>query len=177
MSPREVIFVIGLLLILLELVLLFILWSSFRGAPWFPTSLANVRKMLAMADVQADEVVYDLGSGDGRVLVVAARHFGARAVGIEIDPLRYLWTRGLIAILGLRGQVEVIWGNFFNQDLSQADVVTVYLLQKTNVRLMDKLRRELRPGARVVSNTFIFPGWPLAHKDSKAQIYMYRMGE
>jgi SAM-dependent methyltransferase len=168
---------IGVLLVLLELVLLFILWSSFRGAPWFPTSLANVRKMLTLADVQPDEVVYDLGSGDGRVLFMAARRFGARAVGIEIDPLRTLWTRTLITILGLQGQVKVVRGDFFNQDLSQANVVTVYLLPKTNVRLMKKLRRELHPGARVVSNTFIFPGWSLAGRDSESQIYLYRMGE
>jgi cyclopropane fatty-acyl-phospholipid synthase-like methyltransferase len=172
---NEVIFVLGLLLVLLGIVLLFILWTSFRGAPWFPTSLANVRKMLAMADVQPGEVVYDLGSGDGRVIIMAARRFGARAVGIEIDPLRYLWTRMLITVLGLQGEVRVVWGDFFDQDLSQADVVTVYLLQKTNTRLMDKLRRELRPGARVVSNTFIFPGWALARKDSEAQLYMYKM--
>jgi SAM-dependent methyltransferase len=174
---NEVIFIIGLLLVLLEFVLLFILWSSFRGAPWFPTSVANVRKMLTLADVQPGEVVYDLGSGDGRVLFMAARHFGARAMGIEIDPLRTLRTRVLITILGLQGQVEVVRGDFFKQDLSQADVVTVYLLPKTNVRLMKKLRRELHPGARVVSNTFIFPGWSLADRDSESQLYLYRMKE
>lgn len=174
---NETLFVIGLLLVLLELVLLFILWSSFLGAPWFPTSLATVRKMLTLADVQPGEVVYDLGSGDGRVLIMAARQFGARAVGIEIDPLRTLWARLLVTILGLQGQVEVIWGNLFHQDFSPADVVTVYLLPKTNVRLMHKLRRELKPGTRVVTNTFIFPGWSLAGKDSQSQIYLYRMGE
>ncbi len=152
-----------------------IFWTQFRGALWVPTPLPTVRKMLSMADVRPGEVVYDLGSGDGRVIVNAARQFGARAVGIEVDPLRYLWTQLMITVFRLRGQVKVIWGDFFNQDLSQADVVTVYLQQETNLRLMNKLMRELRPGTRVVSHAFTFPGWQLIGQDEKAQLYVYKI--
>jgi predicted RNA methylase len=152
-----------------------VFWTQFRGALWVPTPQSTVRKMLKMADVGPGDVVYDLGSGDGRVIITAARQFGARAVGIEVDPLRYLWTQLAITVFRLRGQVKVVWGDFFNQDLSRADVVTVYLQQETNLRLMNKLMHELRPGTRVVSHTFTFPGWQIISRDEKAQLYVYKI--
>ena len=152
-----------------------LLWTAPAGAPWLPTSRKHVRRMLTLAGVQPGEVVYDLGSGDGRVLFIAAREFGARAVGIELDPLRYLWTQVRITLLGLQGQVRVIRGNFFTQDISEADVVTVYLLPKTNIRLRRKLWDELHPGARIVSSVFIFPGIAPAHIDKEAHLYLYKV--
>ena len=168
-------YVYTLIWIILIIIFASIFWTQFRGALWVPTPLATVKKMLVMADVKPGEVVYDLGSGDGRVIVTAARQFGANAVGIEVDPLRYAWAQAMITIFKLRGQVKVIWGDFFDQDLSQADVVTVYLQQETNLRLMNKLMRELRPGTRVVSNTFIFPGWKIINQDEKAHLYVYKI--
>ena len=161
--------------IILVSVLTFIAWSQTFGAPWVPTPYKTVHLMLEMAGVRPGVVVYDLGSGDGRVIIEAARSFGARAVGIEIDPTRYLWTKIKISMLNLQDDVQVLFGNFFLKDLRYADVVTVYLLQGTNVKLMEKLENELRPGTRVVSNTFIFPGWKIIRQDSKAQIYVYRV--
>jgi SAM-dependent methyltransferase len=133
----------------------------------------KVHKMLKMAQVGPDDVVYDLGCGDGRMIVTAARHYGARAVGIEIDPFRYLWCQLLIAILGLRDRVRVMYGDFFAKDLSGADVVTCYLLQSTNEKLQGKLKRELPPSARVVSSDFSFPGLPLLGWDREARVYVY----
>jgi predicted RNA methylase len=117
-------------------------------------------------------LVYDLGCGDGRTIVTAARRYGARAVGIEIDPLRYLWCQALITVLGLRGRVRIVYGNFFKQDLSDASVVTCYLLQDTNNKLEGKLKRELRPGTRVVSNTFTFSGLRHVRQDGDAKLYL-----
>jgi SAM-dependent methyltransferase len=151
------------------------MWTAPAGAPWLPTSRKHVRRILTLAGVQPGEVVYDLGSGDGRVLFIAAREFGARAVGIELDPLRYVWTQVWITLLGLRGQVRVIRGNFFTQNISEADVVTVYLLPQTNIRLRRKLWGELRPGARIVSSVFIFPGIAPAHIDKEAHLYLYKI--
>jgi SAM-dependent methyltransferase len=150
-----------------------VLWTDRRGAPWAPTSMSKVHKMLKLAKVGPDDLVYDLGCGDGRTIVTAARHYGARAVGIEIDPLRYLWCQLLITALGLRDRVRIVYGDFFNQDFSDADVVTCYLLSKTNKKLEKKLKQELRPTTRVVSNTFTFPGLRLAGQDADAKIYMY----
>lgn len=165
----------ALLAIAITLTILSIAWSGVAGAPWLPSARHRVRRMLELAEVRPDDVVYDLGSGDGRVLLVAARDFGARAVGIEIDPLRCLWTRKHLAVRGLSDRTEVIWGNFFHEDLSGADIVTVYLRQDTNNRLMNKLWRELKPGTRVVSNTFIFPGREVETIDRDEHLYLYRI--
>ena len=151
-----------------------ILWPGLRGAPWYPTSLRTVRKMLDLAKVGPGDVVYDLGCGDGRTIVTAARRYGARAVGIEIDPLRYVWCQALITVLGLRSRVRVVYGDFFSQDLSEADVITCYLLDSTNRKLQKKLLRELAPGARVVSHMFAFPELHLLHYDNQDQLYLYR---
>lgn len=129
----------------------------FTGAHWVPTPVNTVRRMLRLANVQPGETVYDLGSGDGRVLIIAAREFGARAVGVEIDPLKYLWTRAMIAMLGLSDRVTVHRANFFDVDLGGADVITLYLLPKANARLLPKFERELKAGARVVAHAFALP--------------------
>ena len=97
-----------------------IVWTHFWGAPWVPTSRALVHNMLTIAEVEPGDVVYDLGCGDGRVIITAARRFGAQAVGIEIDPLRYVWCQLLITLLRLRKRVKVFFGDFFSQDLSDA---------------------------------------------------------
>lgn len=151
------------------------LWTSANGAPWVPTKLRTVRRLLEMVQVRAGETVYDLGSGDGRVLIVAARGFGARGVGIELDPVRVLWTRLFVLLLGLRKKVEVRQGNFFTQDFRDADVVVCYLLTSTNRRLGDKLIEDLRPGTRVISNAFPFPDWELVEEDLEHRIYLYRI--
>jgi SAM-dependent methyltransferase len=164
------------LLILLVLVLLTsVLWTNRFGAPWVPTPMRTVRKMLEMAGVGPGDLVYDLGCGDGRTIITAARRYGARAVGIEIDPFRYLWCQLLITVLGLRGQVRVLYGSFYRQDLSEASVVTCYLLQSTNEKLQGKLMRELRPDTRIVSHSFTFPRLHLLRQDGGDELYLYNL--
>jgi SAM-dependent methyltransferase len=153
------------------------LWPTFTGAPWEPTPLKRARRMLELAEVQPGETVYDLGCGDGRLIVLAAREFGARAVGVEIEALRYLWCQALITALGLRGQVRVIRGNFFDQRLDEADVVVGFLLKPTNQRLGPKLLEELGPGARVVSYEFPYPEWTPSAVDEDAGIFLYRLDD
>ena len=152
-----------------------VLWTNRTGAPWVPTPMNKVHKMLALAGVRPGDLVYDLGCGDGRTIVTAARHYGARSVGIEIDPLRYLWCQALITILGLRDRVRVIQGSFFGQDLSNANVVTCYLLQSTNEKLEGKFMRELDPGTRVVSNSSTFPRLHLRRRDSETEHCLYTL--
>ena len=155
--------------------LVWILWTNRTGAPWVPTPMSKVHKMLRMAGVGPGDQVYDLGCGDGRMIITAARHYGARAVGIEIGPLRYLWCQIRITALGLRGRVRVVYGSFYRQDLSDADVVTCYLLQSTNQRLESKFKRELYPSTRVVSNSFTFPSLHLLRRDGEARLYLYTL--
>ena len=155
-------------------VVIFISWSHIKGAPWIPTRMKKVRKMLSLLNIQPDEVIYDLGCGDGRFIVTAARRFDAKAVGIEINLLLYLWCQVLITVLGLRRRVKVVYGNFFKHDLSNADVVICYLLQETNDKLEEKLIQELKPTARVVSNSFLFHRLQIANEDTYKGIYVYR---
>jgi methylase of polypeptide subunit release factors len=124
-----------LLISLVIFAFFFFLLGSVAGAPWVPTPKGIVRKMLSMADVESGEVVYDLGSGDGRIIIMAAREFQANSVGIEINPISILWIKVKIALFRLSGKVNVVWGNFFNKDLSKANVVILYLLQGTNDKL------------------------------------------
>jgi len=109
------------------------------------------------------------------VLVAAARRFDARAVGVELDISRYLWSVAAVTLLGLRKRVRIIRGDFFKIDLSEADVVFAYLLQNTNDRLKEKLRKELRPGTRLISNTFTFSGLPLVLTDEELKLYLYKI--
>jgi SAM-dependent methyltransferase len=161
-----------ILVVLTVILLISIVWTNFYGAPWVPTSMKMVHTMLTIAEVGPEDLLYDLGCGDGRVIVTAARRYGARAVGIEIDPLRYFWCRALISILGLNERVTILFGDFFSQDLSRADVVTCFLLQDTNNKLEEKLKRELKPGTRVVSNQFNFPGLQKVRQDEEARLYL-----
>jgi len=134
-----------------------------------------VHEMLTMAEVGPDDLVYDLGCGDGRIIVTAARRCGARAVGIELDPLRFLWCQILITVLGLRGRVRIVYGDFFKQDLSTASVVTCYLLTVTNKKLEGKFKSELKPDTRVVSNYFLFPNLQLVSEDKEEKLYLYNL--
>jgi 16S rRNA A1518/A1519 N6-dimethyltransferase RsmA/KsgA/DIM1 with predicted DNA glycosylase/AP lyase activity len=144
------------LIIFLVVLVISMIWTNSCGAPWVPTPMSMVHKMLQMAEVGPGDLVYDLGCGDGRILVTAPRRYGARAVGIELDPLRYLWCQLLITALGLRDRAQVVFGDFFKQDLSAADVVTCYLLRGTNKELQGKFKGELGSKTRVVSNSLPF---------------------
>jgi len=117
--------------------------------------------MLQLADVKPTDVVYDLGSGDGRIVITAAKQHGARGVGVEVDPALVKRATENAAAAGVADRVRFVNQNLFNTDLTEASVVTLYLLQSINERLRPKLVRELKPGARVVSHVFnMGPEWP-----------------
>lgn len=118
-----------------------------------------VNAMLELAKVTAGEVVYDLGSGDGRIVIVAAQKYGARGVGIEIDPALVARSRALAAEGGVADRVEFIEADMFATDISRADVVTLWLSPSINRELEPKFRRELKPGARIVSHQFRMGNW------------------
>ena len=115
--------------------------------------------MLALARVNANDVVYDLGSGDGRIVIMAAKKYGARGVGVELDPKLVSLSRQAALESGVADKVTFIEGDLFTQDISQATVVTMYLWPSVNKRLETKLRRELRPGSRIVSSAFGIGNW------------------
>jgi SAM-dependent methyltransferase len=151
---------------------LWLAWTGLVGGMWSPTPGRVVQSMLEVAGLQPGETLYDLGAGDGRVIVAAARA-GANAVGVEIDPLRYHVIRCRLLWLGLSGRARVVRADFFAVDLSGADVVCAYLSQGAVNRLASKLARELTPGARVVSYRRRLPEWPLLRQDEQACVYCY----
>ena len=134
-------------------------FNSDNLAPYIPSPQIVVDRMLELARVKPGETVYDLGSGDGRILITAARKFKAKAVGIELSPELCKATAEKVARLGLQDQIKVVHDNLLKVDLSPADVVTIYLLTSSNSRLRPNLEKYLHPGARVVSNDFEIRGW------------------
>jgi SAM-dependent methyltransferase len=124
-----------------------------------PTRHAIADAMLQLASVTQEDVVYDLGSGDGRIVIIAAQKYGARGVGIELDPALVRRARENARDAGVATLVTFVEGDLFKADLSPASVVTLYLSGSVNQLLHPKLRAELRPGARVVSHQFPMPGW------------------
>jgi SAM-dependent methyltransferase len=122
-----------------------------------PTPQGVVDKMLEMADVRKGETLYDLGCGDGRIVVTAAKKYGAKGVGYDIDPKRIFESRENVRKNGVADLVSIKQDDIFEVDLSEANVVTLYLLPELNVRLMPKLRK-LKPGTRIVSHDFDMKG-------------------
>ena len=124
-----------------------------------PTPEEVVEAMLRLAEVDKNDVVYDLGSGDGRIPITAARRFGARAVGIDLDPKLVAQATRSAQEAGVGDRVRFIEGDIFEADISAATVVTLYLLTSINERLRPKLLKDLRPGTRIVSHQFRMGDW------------------
>lgn len=133
--------------------------ESDRTVPYVPTPPEVVRKMLDMAKVGANDVVYDLGSGDGRIVIMAAEKYGAKAVGVELDGDRFKESSARLTELGLEKRAKILRGNLFETDVRPATVVTLYLLPDVNQRLRPRLEKELRPGTRVVSHNYSMDTW------------------
>jgi len=128
---------------------------------YVPTPQAVVDAMLEVAGVKNTDIVYDLGSGDGRMVITAAKKYGARGVGIEIDPGLVKQATANAVAAGVADRVRFVTQNLFDANIRDANVVTLYLLQSINERLRPKLVRELKPGTRVVSHVFnMGPEWP-----------------
>jgi SAM-dependent methyltransferase len=133
--------------------------SSTLDVPFVPTPTEVVNAMLKLAGVNKGDVVYDLGSGDGRIVIAAAKRHGAHAVGIDIDPARIDEATRNARQAGVADRVRFIRQDLFDADIGEATVVTLYLLPRVNQRLRPKLLAELKPGTRVVSHGFDMGDW------------------
>ncbi|RPI45983.1 MAG: class I SAM-dependent methyltransferase [Betaproteobacteria bacterium] len=133
--------------------------AQFFDVPYVPTPQVVVDEMLRLAEVRADDFVIDLGCGDGRIPVTAAAYFGARALGIDIDPGRIAESQANAKAAGVTGRVEFRQGNLFELDIRKATVVTMYLLPDINLKLRPRLFDALRPGTRIVSHDFSMGDW------------------
>lgn len=142
-----------------------------------PTPNDVVNKMLEMAKVTAKDVVYDLGCGDGRIVITAAQRYGCRGVGIDIDPERIREATENVQRAKVSDKVRFIQGDLFEADISEATVVTLYLLTELNLKLKPKLMKDLRPGTRVVSHAFAMGDWKPERTEqvNGASVYLWRI--
>ncbi len=128
-------------------------------APYVPSPQDIIDRMLEVSQLKRGEMVYDIGCGDGRILVTAVQKFGAKAVGIEISPKLAQSATDILNKLGLRNRAQVLKADAMTVDLSPADVVTLYLTTSANETLRPKLEQSLKPGTRVVSHDYPVKGW------------------
>jgi SAM-dependent methyltransferase len=138
-----------------------LVWDQYRGydVPFVPTPTEVVDEMLRLVALKPGDVLYDLGCGDGRIVIAAAQRFGVKALGIDIDPIRIGESNENAAKAGLTGKVRFIQQDLFEADFRDATVVTMYLLTSVNLRLRPKLLEELKPGTRLVSHSFDMGEW------------------
>jgi SAM-dependent methyltransferase len=146
-----------------------------RDVPYVPTPMETVKRMLELAAVNKGEYMMDLGSGDGRIAIMAAKDYGARAVGIDIDPQRIREANENAKKEGVADRVEFIQANLFEYPIKDADVITMYLLTTVNAKLRPRLLDELRPGTRLVSHAFDMGDWqPEVHdKSTGRSVYLW----
>ncbi|MEK7516623.1 MAG: hypothetical protein AAB562_03435 [Patescibacteria group bacterium] len=151
----------------------FTVLALFRGAPFVPMHAQNVRAMVELAGLKPHERLFDLGSGDGRILLAAAER-GARAEGWEINPVLVLASRLRIARAGLGNRARVHWGNLWRAPVGEADVITLFFVHPQMPRMEQFLRKRVRPGARVVSYGFRFPTWQAERSESGSHLYVMK---
>jgi ribosomal protein L11 methylase PrmA len=162
------------LLALPPLIVAWFFWTEFKGAGWQPAPRKAIESAFRLVRLNKDDVLYDLGAGDGRVIIAAAKA-GAKAVGIEIDPLRWLICKLRLKINRLEGKARAVCGDIYNVPLDPATVVFVYLRDWSTERLKDKFMTELRKGTRIIAYHWPLESWkPVAH-DKENDVYVYKI--
>ena len=156
------------------LFMLFLTLAFVTGAPFVKSNKQAVDAMIRLAKIKPGIKVYDLGSGDATLLFRAAS-LGATAFGLEINPFLVLWSWLKILFSPYRTKIIVRWKNFWHADLSQADVVFVYLLPWRMKMLENHIKKHCKPGTRIVSNSFIFPSLKSLEADKEAHVYSFRV--
>jgi SAM-dependent methyltransferase len=172
MSLATTLYVVGLIGVAL---IAYFLYASFAfGAGYQPTAARVVGRMLDLAEVHAGDSLFDLGAGTGAIVFAAARRYGARVVGVEVEPVRVLILRLRRWWGGPRDRVTIRWGNIFEVDLRSAQIVAVFLWPGAMERLRPQLEAQLPDGARVVSHWHKVPGWTPEVVDAELRVYLYR---
>lgn len=158
--------------LIFALLIFFFTLAFMTGAPFVPSTKTTAAKMIQFAHIRPGMKVYDLGAGDGRLLFLSAQK-GASAVGLEINPFLVLLVTLKIWLLKKQNSISIRWQNFWRTNLADADVIFVYLLPWKMKELQKKLTNELKPGTRIVSNSFVFPGLRLKDSDVRNHVYLF----
>lgn len=162
------------LIIIIFILLASYAYGGFLGAPWFATWSRDIDRFLKLAQIKPGDNFYDLGCGDGK-LVIAAAKAGAKAKGFEISILPYFL--GKFKTLAVKN-AQITYGNFWGKNLADADIVYLFLTPKANLKVREKLEKELKKGTRVIAYTWPIEGWPIVAKDEKENsptIYLYKI--
>ncbi len=171
------VFLITNIVLLVIILFLFMLLSWFwppdsPWSPWWRTNKKIARAVCRLAGIKKNETVYELGSGDAQLLIVSAKEFGARGIGIEIDPLRFLVSSILLHSNGLSDRVKILRKNFYDVNLSKADMIYVYLVPRVLKKLLPKFKKELKKGTRIVSYVYEID-LPLKKFDKENNLRLY----
>lgn len=170
--------IINLIILALVLILFVILswvWPpDSPWAPWWRTNKKTARAICKLAEISEKDIVYDLGCGDGTLIITASREYGAKGIGIEIDPMRFLIAKIRVLLNGLNKKINVKRKNFFDEDLSSATVIVVYLVPKALGLLLPKFKKELKKGTRIVSYRYEI-NLPIVKKDQKNKLFLYEI--
>ncbi|HMZ08533.1 MAG TPA: class I SAM-dependent methyltransferase [Anaerolineales bacterium] len=167
--------VVSLLFLIVILSALWMIVPAFYGPPSVPTRMNRIRKALEFANLQPGETIYDLGAGDGRVLLIAAGEFNANAVGVEVGPVQCLLIKLRALASGHAGKIRVKWGNYFKVGMKDADVVFIYATSKETNKLAAHLKDQMKPGSRLVSISADFSEWEPSAMDDLELIFLYAM--
>ena len=160
------------IVIIIVLYFRYLVFPLLKGAPFVPMSKSNLRMLVKLADITSEERVVDLGSGDGRVVMEFAE-LGCKVDGFEINPLLVRSSRKKIKERGLEKTAVIFEKDFWDHDLSEYDIVVLFQVPYVLNKLEKKLKRELKPGSKVLSYSFKFPNWEAV--DSRKNIYLYRI--
>ena len=147
----------------------------FFGAPWHPLMPHTIRRILNFVDIRPGEMICDLGCGDGRVLITAAKKYSAKGVGVEIDPIKVGFTRLLVKLKKVDERVSIIRGNIFNFDPSDADVVFLYLTHQAMDKLFPEILKKLKPTVRIVSYRFCIRGMTPEKVSADKTLFLYQL--
>lgn len=164
-----------LVIIILLALMLPTLYAANIGAPWVATYKKALKPIFKMADLKQGQLIYDLGSGTGHILIKAAKDYQAKAVGFELSPPLYLFSK-INIFLNRAKNTHIYFKNFYKQDISQADIIFCFLSARAMCKLKNKFNQELKPGTKIISYIFEIPGWKARQiftADSYGPVYLY----
>lgn len=161
--------------VLFGLLIFYLLLAFLTGAPYVPSTKLTANAMIRLAEINKNSIIYDLGSGDGRLLNHSMLQGAKKAIGYEINPYLVFVSRIRFLLSPFKKTVHIYLKNFWNANIHDADVVFIYLLPWRMQQLKKKLLTELKPGARVVSNSFIFPDWNVLRSDENTHVYVFKV--
>lgn len=177
-----VFYIVCIFLIIVLLIILSFVWPpDSPWSPWWRVNAKNAKALCKYAKINSRDIVYELGSGDAEFIIAAAKHYGAKTIGIEIDPLRYYISKVRVFLIGIGNKVTLYKKNFYDVDVSSTTIVFVYLVPRALERLLPKLKKELKKGTKIISYRYKIPldksekRVKLTSENKKLNVFVYQV--